>query len=676
MGLIRLVGIDFGTSTSLIKVKTYQDQTSLGSKEAIEYVRFNNQTTVPSLIYQTLEGTYLVGYEAQCATLKGNLHQNFKLDLISDDLDVRERAFFFTQLLFDAMYKAYSEQCEHFPYCDEEITYVSHPAKWPDELHRKMVSIAQKAGFRNVKTMDEPTAAIHAIMVQQNEKLQLSGQDFLNILMIDMGAGTTDLVLCRYSPFEEKQISLLSTWPKSGDTCLFGGSEIDLALCGYLKDFLSGCGISNLKNFQERHLDACKAWKEANVSPTLRDKNGTVTYCGFVDALLTMMDVDQPLPPITRNTLEELLAHYLNQFPQLVMGCLADADFKPAELDYVILTGGHSQWYFAQEILQGTMTRFGALDLPKIKEDASRIIKPSLPQETVAIGLVLQRIEIERRDRPSIYVTGLINMLLERCAGACGNSLLNDEIALKRLEAAAREGVAVLTAKPETPIDIPYLSANANGPVHMHETVTRQELDRFVQRYNVHHEQKAEPAPDTLTMSIAEVKTHPVPNPKDSDKPHYCPKCGSAIKKDASYCGRCGQMLQKPKPVCTKCGQQMSELAVACPNCREHMTKNLQMPSQKTLAVVRENQLLFVAVFYKVIVNGVDYGDIASGSTMQIKIADPVIVVEIQGDMFTYKNQRVRYKLKVADNPTVSFKLQYPGVIIPSVSGATILEQS
>ena len=56
--------------------------------------------------------------------------------------------------------------------------------------------------------------------------------------------------------------------------------------------------------------------------------------------------------------------------------------------DRVILTGGHSQWYFVKEILTGRLPAVCGSLLPQITEDPNRILSVARPQETVALGLV------------------------------------------------------------------------------------------------------------------------------------------------------------------------------------------------------------------------------------------------------------------------------------------------
>lgn len=394
MAVERIIGIDFGTSTSIVKVKTYENDQPIDAVEVADYVRFDNKDTLPTLVYKTPDGKYLVGYEAENAAVKGVLHQNFKLDLISQDPGVREEAKQYIEIFLKYIFEAYNSQKNYFPSCDCETTYISYPAKWPEELRETMISLVEKSGFKNVNGLDEPTAAIHTVMVQERDKLKLNENDTANILMIDMGAGTTDLVLCRYTPYNINRISIINVWPKADGTCFFGGREIDEALCEYVKAYLVNCGVPNAKNFKEKYLDKCKSWKENNISPIFKDKTGVVRYCGFADTITAMLNVDIEFPPLSRDSFEDMLRDYISQFPRMINECLEDADFSPCDLDYVILTGGHSQWYFTNEILDGSLGKFGRVELQKMQNNKERVIKLSRPQETVALGLVYQKIAV------------------------------------------------------------------------------------------------------------------------------------------------------------------------------------------------------------------------------------------------------------------------------------------
>lgn len=656
----RIIGIDFGTSTSVVKVKTYKDNESLGSKNTVEYIHFDNKDSLPTLVYKTNEGNYLIGYEAENAAVKGTLYQNFKLNLISPDEALRNEAITYTEIFFKYMYEAYNEQKSHFPACDMEITYVSYPAKWPEELRKLMIGIAARAGFKNVKGLDEPTAAIHTVMVLESEKLVLNGQDSADILMIDMGAGTTDLVLCRYSPFDENHIKILNTWPKSDSKYLFGGREVDEALCEYIKAYLIDCGLPNTKNFNEKYLDKCKTWKETNLSPIFKDVNGVVKYCGFIDTLLAMLDIDKDFPPMSRNDFEDMLSQYISQFPILIEGCMKDINYDAEQLDYVILTGGHSQWYFTNEILEGILTRFGTPKLPRIAKDNKRIIKLSRPQETVALGLVYQKIAIKHQDRPSIKVTGVINLIANRYITKTGVDLFADNFALKRLEDASKRAVAELACAEEAEINIPYISANSSGPLHLSETITRDQLTAFIVRYQ---------------------------DPK-SNKEKVCSGCGKKIPIAAEFCGYCGSRIMNtgdtvkvPEPpvkeeiFCPHCGKKIPASAEFCGFCGGKAV-NFVPVAQTPIIITRDTQFICMAVQYKVIVNGIDYGNIAVGQSKVIASSKHITTVEIICTTIMMTSNKLKMKLKLEKDPRINFKVQYGGQIIPTVIGAKVIERS
>jgi len=389
-GVVRIIGIDFGTSTSLIKVKTYENGKPVGAVELSDYVRFDGvNTTVPSVVCHAY-GEYLVGHKALHNKEQGDYFTAFKLDLVSSDKGVREKAESLVTLFFGYLFEEYDNQRQHFSPCDSEITYVSYPAKWPEEVTDTMLKIAEKAGFLNVRGIDEPSAALHTVMIQQRKVLERLGLGSNYVLMIDMGAGTTDLALCRFVA-REKNIEILSTWPQASGVS-FGGREVDDALWSHVKLYLVNCGISKGIN-DSQFIPGCKTWKETSVSPAL-SKGKTVENCAYIATMLSMYGEHKAFPPVSRETFENLLKGYLCQFPDLINGLFDNTDEVSIEdVDLVILTGGHSQWYFVKEIVSGAITKFGEVNLTKIKAEPWRLIELSLPQETVGLGMVFQPID-------------------------------------------------------------------------------------------------------------------------------------------------------------------------------------------------------------------------------------------------------------------------------------------
>ena len=138
-----------------------------------------------------------------------------------------------------------------------------------------------------------------------------------------------------------------------------------------------------LKNFDNSRF---KAWKENLVSPALL-RGDVVDGFSDLDSSLEMMGVDVEDYGLNRKELERFAGEYLRGLPQLVRGCIREAGIRPAEVELVILTGGHSQWYFTGELLAGKKPEICEALLLQIAADPGRIILISRPQETVALGL-------------------------------------------------------------------------------------------------------------------------------------------------------------------------------------------------------------------------------------------------------------------------------------------------
>lgn len=395
MSIQRVIGIDFGTSTSLIKVKAYRDGKPVdGDPTLAHYVEFDGKNMVPTLI-RVMGDEETFGHDTKQAIPGSVLYRNFKLELQSPDDEIRTLAEKLTQKFFRFLHERYSEQSMHFGQFDEEHTLVSYPAKWSEKTRDFMIQAAKDAGFQNVRGMDEPTAALCAVMAQESERLIQQGHLTANqpsyVLMIDMGAGTTDLALCKYIPGGENTI--IDTWPPAGNQELFGGREMDELLTRYLLDYLKQCDVPEkmINNFEKQNLESCKSWKENSVSGALR-RDVKVPYCDFLMPLLMMVgSTPPPFPAIDRTVLEDYCKDYIECYVSLISGamehaCRTDPGFAPEKLSLAVLTGGHSQWYFAGDMLCGSMS--GYENQVGVRLRPEKVISLSQPQGTVSSGLV------------------------------------------------------------------------------------------------------------------------------------------------------------------------------------------------------------------------------------------------------------------------------------------------
>ncbi len=414
--LVRYIGVDFGTSTSAIVCKDYYQ----GGKDISPDLQRPEidpdspaKNLIPTVIFIDAQGQKFFGQKAQKLGTSirkqssgSRFITNFKMDLVSKDKERRHSAEVEMDDFFRFLYPRY-EDTRYFAAESasvEERTYVGYPEKWPDAIRQRTLAAATKAGFPNVKGMDEPTAAMQCFLTTETEAFRRlanrgivqPGAD-LNILLLDMGAGTTDLVLFRYSPGSTKH-EVLATWPPVDDPGTFGGREIDQRLLSALKTMLPNADPAKVESYLAQQSLAIREWKE-DISRALRDRDETDIKPNFLTAL-DFLGADAGIldfPIITRRWIEQLLADYLPVLPRLIDGLFEAAQgtqsFRSSQaIDLVVLTGGHCQWYFIKEILGGD-PRFGAgrrvSQLSTIWQDPSRIIVTPNPQETVAAGMAL-----------------------------------------------------------------------------------------------------------------------------------------------------------------------------------------------------------------------------------------------------------------------------------------------
>ena len=201
----RIIGIDFGTSTTVVRVH------NVGTENRIVPLTVNGLRTIPTIAFQPKDSDeFYYGYDAKAkidSMLEGTIYENFKMNLISDDVKQREQAELLIQGFLKYVYTQYQNLLNDgvFDAADEVKVYVSHPAKWNSYARSLMKQSVVAAGFckeDNVALKDEPTAAILAVIHERTVGLEQAGMlhegQKHKAMMIDMGAGTTDIVLCTY----------------------------------------------------------------------------------------------------------------------------------------------------------------------------------------------------------------------------------------------------------------------------------------------------------------------------------------------------------------------------------------------------------------------------------------------------------------------------------------------
>lgn len=412
----RVIGIDFGTSTTVVRVH------NVGGGNRIVPVAVNGMRTIPTIAFQP-EGSneMYYGYDAQAkydSNIAGTLFKNFKMDLISENETERVKAEELIQGFLRYVYDQYQSLLnnEAFDPADEIKVYVSHPAKWNSYARTQMKQLVEKAGFckqSNIVLKDEPTAAVLSVIHEKNTELKQAGMLFegkeYKAMMIDMGAGTTDIVLCTYKVSDKKlEIENIFTYPSINTPGLCGGREIDEAIISEAEVFVhkmqakpSASGEKVISKI--RH--GVKKWKEQTVSGVLR-KSIVLPEPDDISAFRdTLYEFGVPIMneherfSISREYFETFTRGHWEQWVNLLKGTFDEVKGvqydnlkcpkSPEEVELLIITGGHSQWYVVQEYLLG---KTGFIDLPqldfaKIHAHPEFLVQSGDPQETVAVGL-------------------------------------------------------------------------------------------------------------------------------------------------------------------------------------------------------------------------------------------------------------------------------------------------
>ena len=123
----RLIGIDFGTSSTFVKVKRYESNRPVDGGyldfKSVIFDTGSGSSALPTVI-QTVQdeaGQHSwFGLEAEALRPGGVLHRNFKLELESRDPDKQTEARELTRQLFRFLFVKYREQRNFLGEVDDE----------------------------------------------------------------------------------------------------------------------------------------------------------------------------------------------------------------------------------------------------------------------------------------------------------------------------------------------------------------------------------------------------------------------------------------------------------------------------------------------------------------------------------------------------------------------------
>ena len=351
----RAVGIDLGTTNSVVSVLEGGDPTVIANSEG--------SRTTPSVVAFSKNGEVLVGQSAknQAVTNVDRTIRSVKRHIGDDswNVDIDDKKYTAREISARILQKL---KRDAESYLGEDVTdaVITVPAYFSDAQRQATKDAGQIAGLNVLRIVNEPTAAALAYGLEK-------GEDDQTILVYDLGGGTFDVSLLEIG---EGVVEVRAT---NGDNEL-GGDDWDQRIVDWLTDkFKSSHGIDLTKDkmaLQRLREAAEKAKIELSSSQQTsinlpyitvdEDKNPL-----FLDETLSRMEFQR----IT----QDLLDRTRKPFQQV----LSDAGISVSDIDHVVLVGGS--------------TRMPAVtDLVKELTGGKEPNKGVNPDEVVAVGAALQ----------------------------------------------------------------------------------------------------------------------------------------------------------------------------------------------------------------------------------------------------------------------------------------------
>ena len=116
---------------------------------------------------------------------------------------------------------------------EHQAIVLTVPASFDEEARELTVEAAQAAGLTNLTLLEEPLAAVYALIAQDPQALRARLAADQVLLVCDVGGGTADFTLLRASAADGGGVEFERT--ATGDHLLLGGDNVDLALAARLE---------------------------------------------------------------------------------------------------------------------------------------------------------------------------------------------------------------------------------------------------------------------------------------------------------------------------------------------------------------------------------------------------------------------------------------------------------
>ncbi|NMC20717.1 MAG: Hsp70 family protein, partial [Thermogutta sp.] len=323
------IAVDFGTTRTKVAVFDEKER----QPRLIELGRANLQV-IPSVFYvpRDQQAPRLVGDDAQemvdedpggiVENLKKEIHRSEKLRFGPDRPSVDRVE------LAGELFAYLRRRCrEEVFYCEVDACVLTLPVVFEEQKRECIRQAAQCGGFRadRIQVLDEPVAAARAWLWQWEGRLAQS------VIVCDVGGGTTDFALLRYSDGDFEPVPELA---KGG--LPQGGNDLDE---GILEEALAGQGRTPLSSpLRMAWLNKCRSLKERIV----RDVR---------HAFSLRLPGEQIVVPreVVQTQTNRFVEQVVEEFRRFMTRCATVADLSGTP---VLLVGGASRVVGLKEALE------------------------------------------------------------------------------------------------------------------------------------------------------------------------------------------------------------------------------------------------------------------------------------------------------------------------------------
>ena len=343
----RTIGIDFGTTTTLIA------EGGPGARPTV--VPMGDATAWMPSVAARRDGEFLVGEDALRVS-PDRLIRSVKRCITKDQYTITtpdgERGHDVNQVVLAVLTElAARAKFENLPIEEPGIGRLGCPAMWDAKRRRRLLDLAQAAGFGvGASTLiDEPIAA--GIMWINDEVRRGRFLDEARVLVFDMGGGTLDVAVLDVTagPGREPEVFVLAS-----DGLDEAGDALDLAIAKDVEGHLGqhGVALADLPDEGLARAYLLRAATEAKVA--LSEQRSTMVDVGYTTARL-------PIVTYTREELDDALRPQMDRAWALIESTLRAAYLTreggastiklralPASeltkrISHVLITGGMSQ---------------------------------------------------------------------------------------------------------------------------------------------------------------------------------------------------------------------------------------------------------------------------------------------------------------------------------------------